>query len=187
MSDDPCAYWERRWRRTRSQRDLNALITAYVPRALGIARRILRGLPSSVDPDALTGAALETLTKAVTSFDPDRAVPLSAWVQTRVHHGVIDEFRRSRHRRELSQANEDLDRRAGGPPDPVVVVADRDEAAHALRALAQLPERERLLVDASMHDVSVRSMARVLGISEGRASRLRSRGLSRLRDALEAA
>lgn len=187
MIDDPCTYLEARWRRTRSQRDLDELTAAYVPHALTIAHGMRRNLPSSVDGDALVGAALEALTAATRSFDPERGVPLSAWVRTRVRFGVIDAYRGSRHRREISHAAGDLDRHAAAAGDPLTALADRDEQADAVRALAQLPEGERLLVDASIHGVSVRNMARALGISEGRASRVRSRGLDRLREALGAA
>ena len=148
---------------------------------------MVRNLPSPVDGDALVGAAMETLAASMRSFDPDRGVPLSAWVRTKVRFGVIDEYRGSRHRREISYAAEDLDRYEGTAGDLLATLAERDQQAHAARALAQLPERERLLIDASIHGVSVRSMARIFGISEGRASRLRSRGLARLRDALTAA
>lgn len=96
----------------------------------------------------------------------------------------------------------DAQRRAGGtgaarfhhvPLDAVTAPTVTDElpdpyAYRALhRALAQLPERELFVVErVDLHGRTLRQAGRALGISESRASQLRTAALARLRHLLGA-
>ncbi|WP_243059152.1 sigma-70 family RNA polymerase sigma factor [Nocardioides sp. SR21] len=70
-------------------------------------------------------------------------------------------------------------------PDPLAAVVHREQISHLTDAIAELPERLRLVVE--QHFLAERPLteiAAVLGVSHSRVSQLRARALERLRDAL---
>jgi len=67
-------------------------------------------------------------------------------------------------------------------PDPVAVYELEDLRRRLARAFDELPERERLVVTLHYYDeLTVREIAEILGVSEGRVSQLHTRAVLRLR------
>ena len=70
-------------------------------------------------------------------------------------------------------------------PDPLAVCEVEDLKEHLARAIDELPEREKLVVTLHYYDeLTVREIAEILGVSEGRVSQLHTRAVLRLRSRL---
>ncbi|MCR4402745.1 MAG: FliA/WhiG family RNA polymerase sigma factor [Firmicutes bacterium] len=70
-------------------------------------------------------------------------------------------------------------------PDPLAVCEVEDLKERLARAIDELPERERLVVTLHYYDeLTVKEIAEILGVSEGRVSQLHTRAVLRLRSRL---
>ncbi|MGE5585658.1 MAG: FliA/WhiG family RNA polymerase sigma factor [Bacillota bacterium] len=70
-------------------------------------------------------------------------------------------------------------------PDPLAVCEAGDLKERLASAIDELPEREKLVVTLHYHDeLTVREIAEILGVSEGRVSQLHTRAVLRLRSRL---
>lgn len=72
-------------------------------------------------------------------------------------------------------------------PDPESWLTQRESHEHLLAAVDQLPAREAQIIRLYYGDaLSLREVGEVLGVTESRASQLRSRAIAHLRDAMKA-
>jgi RNA polymerase sigma-70 factor (ECF subfamily) len=105
---------------------------------------------------------------------------VKAWLYTVCRRLAIDALRKERH---VEPAGETLiETRAGREQDPAGAAATRDEASHALRLLADLPENQREVLDLKFrHGLMYREIADVTGLSAGNVGFLIHTGLKTLR------
>jgi RNA polymerase sigma factor for flagellar operon FliA len=79
-----------------------------------------------------------------------------------------------------------LDRNlAGGAPDPLAMLEDADVRQCLVKAIADLPEREKLMMALYYEeDLNLREIGEVLGVTESRVCQLHSQAVARLRAAV---
>ena len=145
-------------------------------------RRLARALtPQGADADDLVQTAIERGLARRAQWRP--GTRLDAWMFTIMKNAWIDETR-SRSRRERVAAPPEV---AENAPDPLAPSLElRLEADAVRRAMAQLPEDQRLAVE--LHHLRgrpVAEVAREVDRSEGAAGALLARGLKKLRALLK--
>jgi len=117
-------------------------------------------------------------------FQPDKGQSFKAFVTKRVRGAMLDGLRREgthqRHRNEASQEMAGVGEPAA-PDDPLREVIRHDDRERLAGALDRLTERRRLVLALYYYEgMNNREIARVLGVSEARASVLRRRALEDL-------
>ena len=165
-------------RSARGDRDaFGALVRAHLPRALSLARRVLRD--DDAAEDAVQDAFLQAL-RAIDSFDPSR--PFWPWLARIIVNRSIDlaESMKVREADTLDDAHADSTRDALG------VIIDKDLDAR-VRAIAKvMPPRQRLVVE--LHDIEDWTVAEIAGLTGSSSATVRwhlHMGRRALRAALE--
>ena len=75
-----------------------------------------------------------------------------------------------------------LDRHIAAGPDPLAALLDRDMRDTLVRAIEDLPERERIMMSLYYDDeLNLREIGEVLGVSESRVCQLHTQAIARLR------
>lgn len=123
----------RRYQTGRDWAAREALLERHLGLVHVVARRMIRGMPESIELDDLVGMGVLGLMQAVDQFDPDRGLAFSTYAVPRVRGAILDELRRQdwvpraarEHARRLSGAQQALRARLGRSPTPA-------EAARAL-------------------------------------------------------
>ena len=171
--------------------------------AVGIAMNWLRKSGGSTWPwrDDIISAALEALVRSARRFDPALGVPFTAYAGRRIHGAVQDEWRYlcgwNRHFHQGPRffalpdddASESLDRDWDGPSGPIADDAPtpEDEAVSATfmgwlrQRVRDLPERQRLVMEAVVDERTLADIGGGLGVSESRACQLHGEGRKRMR------
>ena len=73
-------------------------------------------------------------------------------------------------------------------PDPLGKLLDSEKVGLVARALDRLPEKERLVVSLYFYEeLNLKEIGEILGVTESRASQIRSRALIRLKNYLRRA
>lgn len=104
--------------------DAQKLVEQHVSLAGALAARYLSRIPSSIDHDAVRGAAYEGLCIAANSFDRTRGVPFSRWAARRIMGAMRDEMREQDHLSRRARARSNPESRMYSPgflkarPDP---------------------------------------------------------------------
>jgi RNA polymerase sigma factor for flagellar operon FliA len=79
-----------------------------------------------------------------------------------------------------------LDRHLGSSvEDPLALLEDKDLRQHLVKAIAALPEREKLLM--ALHydeELNLKEIGEILGVTESRVSQLHSQAIARIRASL---
>jgi len=110
----------------------DALVRAHLHLANQAVGELARRLPSHVNRDDLSSAAMLGLAQAARSWDPDRGASFERHAATRIRGALLDELRdsdwasrsvRSRARR-LQQAGEELTGRLGRVPTPAELATE---------------------------------------------------------------
>jgi len=150
-------------RASRGDRDaFGALVRAHLPRALGLARRVLHDDGDA--EDAVQDAFLQAL-QAMDRFDPRR--PFWPWLARIVVNRSIDmaEARRVRATEPLTETERDVTR------DAFEVASDR-ELVTRVRTLAKaMPPRQRLIVE--LHDIEEWTVSEIAGLTGSSAATVR--------------
>ncbi|HEY6896970.1 MAG TPA: RNA polymerase sigma factor FliA [Rhodocyclaceae bacterium] len=74
---------------------------------------------------------------------------------------------------------------AGSSPDPLALLEDANMRAALVRAIAALPEREKLMMALYYEqDLNLREIGEVMGVTESRVCQLHSQAIARLRAAM---
>jgi len=105
---------------------------------------------------------------------------VKAWLYTVCRRLAIDALRKERRMEPAGEAV--IERRAGTDLDPGAAAQTRDEASHALRLMADLPENQREVLDLKFrHGLMYREIAEITGLSAGNVGFLIHTGLKTLR------
>jgi len=125
--------------------------------------------------------------EAMTRFDAGQGVEFRAFAARRIRGAMIDGLRRDGARRrgesafEVDEVDSAAFRGGTSPDDPFAVLSRADSRTHLIAALGRLaPLEYRVLALHFYDDLNNREIAAVLCLSEGYASRLRSRALASL-------
>jgi RNA polymerase sigma factor for flagellar operon FliA len=183
-------------------------VEAYLPLVHQTVRRFLRKLPANVCRDDLVSAGVFGLMDALRKNGGGEGPAFEWYARIRIRGAIVDALRQqdwlSRRARWAvasgeaqsatavvsfddmaagEQAAAMLDERAA---DPAEQAEANDERARLERAVATLPDRERLIV--SMHyfeGVLFKDIGALLGVSEPRVSQLHARAMAKLRATLQ--
>ena len=121
----------------------DALVRAHLHLANQAVGELARRLPSHVNRDDLSSAAMLGLAQAARSWDPDRGASFERHAATRIRGALLDELRdsdwasrsvRSRARR-LQQAGEELTGRLGRVPTPAELATELGADPQAVHKL----------------------------------------------------
>lgn len=157
---------------------LDALVSAHHAAVYQVALRVLG------DPEAAADATQDTLVRALTALDSFRGeASFRTWLLRIAANTARSAGRKTTRRREvaLEPAAEALESGA----DPARRAVDRTEVERVERAMAELPEKQRLAVSLRIYqDLSHREIAGVLGSSEGAARVNYHLGIKRLKEML---
>lgn len=182
-------------------------LTSFMPLVYQEVRRMLRRVPANVLRDDLVAAGCCGLLDALRK-SADRAPPFDWYARVRIRSALVDELRsedwlsrKARARTTKARA----DGTAGGTTmlcigdlpevqqdfadetssSPLELVERQSGRTELDRAVAQLPEREASIV--AWHyfdDLSFKTIAARLGVSQPRVSQLHSRAMGRLKTEL---
>lgn len=158
----------------------DALVRDHLDDVYRTTLRVLR------DPDLAADAAQDAFMSAVRGLDGFRgASSLRTWLLRIAVNSARGVARRRGRRREVSLDVAIDAASAGLDAAELAVVAD--EAGRAERALARLPEKQRLCVALRIQDdLSYAEIGRIVGCSEGAARVNYHYGIQRLREVLGA-
>lgn len=175
-------------------------VTPYVPLARQIARLVHRRILGRAELDELTSEAMVGLVVARDSYREGRGASFKTWVGFKVQRHLFDWLRthdRAMSRGDLARVKRGLmeprrvlplaaaDSRRPDRADGRVAVEDRD---HVRALLARLdPRSARLLELYYFAGLTLRKAGAEIGVSESRASQLRSAILDDLRERVGAA
>lgn len=157
---------------------LDALVSAHHEAVYQVTLRVLG------DPDAAADAAQETFLRALGALDGFRGdASFRTWLLRIAANTARTAGRKTTRRREvaLDAASDGL---AAGS-DPARQAVARTEVERVERALAELPEKQRLAVSLRIYqELSHREIGAVLGSSEGAARVNYHLGIKRLKELL---
>ena len=156
---------------------LSALVARHHEAVYRVAYRVLG------DPDAAADATQDTFLKAIRGLDGFRGdARFRTWLLRIAANVATSAGRKTTRRREvgLEAAPEQA-----GAADPARRAVLRTEAERVERALATLPEKQRLAVTLRIHeDLSHREIGEIIGSSEGAARVNYHLGIKRLKELL---
>nr|MCU0687618.1 sigma-70 family RNA polymerase sigma factor [Polyangiaceae bacterium] len=183
-------------------------IETYLPLVHQTVRRFLRKLPSNVSRDDLVSAGVFGLMDALRKNGGGEGAAFEWYARIRIRGAIVDSLRQqdwlSRRARWAvvsgegasatavvsfedmaagEQATAMVDDRAANPAEQAEA---NDTRAQLERAVATLPDRERLIV--SMHYFEgklFKDIGAMLGVSEPRISQLHARAMGKLRTCLQ--
>ena len=157
---------------------LDALVSRHHEAVYQVAYRVLG------DPDAAADAAQDAFVKAIRGLPGFRGdASFRTWLLRIAANVATSAGRRTTRRAEV--ALDAAPQQAGGLADPERRALTRTEAARVERALAELPEKQRLAVSLRIHeDLSHREIGAIIGSSEGAARVNYHLGIKRLRELL---
>jgi RNA polymerase sigma factor (sigma-70 family) len=160
---------------------LAAVYDFYFPRVYMYVRYRVED-PSVADD--LTSRTFEQVTKKLDTYSPKRA-PFAAWLFAIARNAVNDHLRAMR--RHPSLPFEALAGRANSEDPPEETVIQQEEKNRLLRAVAQLPERERELIALKFTaGLTNRQIAGMLPLSEKNVGVILYRAIRDLRVHLKA-
>lgn len=152
---------------------MRLLVTAKLPRILGLAMRMLRETPAAED---VAQEAFVRVWRQAGTWQPGRA-RFDTWL-----HTVVLNLCRDRLRRRYELSGDDIPDRPDPAPDAETVLIETEQGRAVAAAIAALPERQReaiLLVH--YQDLSGAEAAVVLDISVEALESLLARGRRTLR------
>ena len=150
------------YRKVRSD-PLEQLVSEHAPLVRRIAHHLASRLPECVQIEDLLQAGMVGLLDAARRYDASHGAAFSTYAEVRVRGAMLDELRR-------------------GDWVPRSVHRRAREVAEAIRAIEELPERERQVLALYYdEDLNLREIGAVLGVTESRVSQIRSQALLRLR------
>lgn len=154
---------------------------AEVEQYAGIVRSIARGLAHQFRAPAedLEQEGFAALMAVMPKLRPETA---GAYIRMRVRGAMLDSLaRESRHRHE--ELAEEAGRSPAPDPEAAAEAAERRE--RLARAVAELPERQRAVVELRLgQELPQSQVGRALGIAQPAVSQLEGRAVRRLREAL---
>jgi RNA polymerase sigma factor FliA len=187
-------------------------IQDFMPLVRQIVARFLRKLPPNVQRDDLIAAGTYGLIDSLRKNGVDRGPTFEWYARIRIRGAILDELRAedwlTRRARSRIAAHaigtgegqaplagvvalDDLSEASRNglcddtTPSPLQVAEENDERETLQRAIAELKDRERLIVTLHyFHGVQLKTIAAKLGVSEPRVSQLHSRAMAQLKETL---
>ena len=173
------------------------LIVEYAPLVRHVVGKVApRGIVG-VDREDLLSAGALGLVRAARRYDPAQPAEFKTYAYACIRGAVLEELRCRRKAKgtstadgwssvvslqELTEAGtSDLSRSAEQSPSPDEQAEQKESLALMAEAIDELPRRERvtLVLYAERH-LTLQQIARVLGVTEGRASQLHSAAVAKL-------
>jgi RNA polymerase sigma factor for flagellar operon FliA len=168
-----------------------------------MVRRVARRLPANVARDDLLAAGMCGLVDSFRRNGGDGGATFAGYARIRIRGAIFDELRaqdwlprRERERLEATETSTSFVSFEDGSvteaelaltEDPGTLAEASAERRALREALAQLPERERLIVARYYFDgARLKDISAELGVSEPRISQILSRALLRLRGLMAA-
>lgn len=157
---------------------LNALVSRHHEAVYRVAYRVLG------DPDAAADAAQDAFLKALDALHTFRGeAAFRTWLLRIAANAATSAGRQTTRRREV--ALDAAPEQTGELASPERRAVIRTESERVERALAELPEKQRLAVTLRIHeDLSHREVGEVIGSSEGAARVNYHLGIKRLKELL---
>ncbi len=191
---------------------ITADLETFAPLVRQMVNAFVRKLPPNVLRDDLLAAGTYGLLDALTKSADNRGPTFEWYARVRIRGAILDELRSQdwltrRARTRVTEARlaapdaagptttvigfgdmppgSEARMSDGDTPSPFDQVASRRSHAALVNAVAQLPDRERIIVTMYyFQDVQFRSIAAKLGVSEPRISQLHARAMDQLREIL---
>lgn len=163
----------------------NQLVERHTPVIFNVCMRLLR------DGAAAEDASQDTFVRAWGAIEGWQGGLVRPWL-IRIATNRCYDMLRSQSRRPASSVDAELfetephwSSQSGPPEDPEQFAARADLSTHLERALASLPEDQRLaIILADVHGLGYEEVAEVAGVAVGTVKSRISRGRGRLRDLL---
>lgn len=157
---------------------MDALVSAHHEAVYLVALRVLG------DPEAAADAAQDTFIRAIRALPGFRGdASFRTWLLRIAANTARSAGRKTTSRREV--ALEPATAALASDADPARLAVNRTEVERVERALAELPEKQRLAVSLRIHqDMSHREISEILGSSEGAARVNYHLGIKRLKELL---
>ena len=182
-------------------------VTRHLPLVHKTVARFLRKLPPNVLRDDLVAAGTFGLIDSLRKNKGDTGAAFEWYARIRIRGAIVDELRTqdwlTRRARSHASSSGETTRAAvvgfddipGGigmlphesdEPTPLDRMESELDKAALARAVARLPERERLIIRSHYFEgVQFKEIARALGVSEPRVSQLHSRAVGLLKGLIE--
>jgi RNA polymerase sigma factor for flagellar operon FliA len=186
---------------TRPDDPTDPLVLEYAPLVRHVVGKVApRGIVG-VDREDLISAGVLGLVRAARRYDPDHPAEFKTYAYACIRGAVLEELRRRRKAEasrtadgwqsvvSLQELTEEgasgLARSAESGPTPDQQAEQNESLTLLAEAIDDLPRRERvaLVLYAERH-LTLKQIARVLGVTEGRASQLHSAAVAKLSDRL---
>jgi RNA polymerase sigma factor for flagellar operon FliA len=173
-------------------------IDVYLPLVRQVVGQLARRLPANVQRDDLLAAGVFGLVDSLRRNGGDEGAAFEWYARTRIRGAVFDELRaqdwlsrRARASERVSACFVSFDEMEGDEPeladldDPAAAVESRSLCEALARALAQLGDRERVVVARYYFEgARLKDIGNELGVSEPRISQILGRAIGRLREIL---
>ncbi|HEX7326816.1 MAG TPA: sigma-70 family RNA polymerase sigma factor [Rhodanobacteraceae bacterium] len=172
-----------------SQDDQAAAVKQY---GLWIKREalLIRASMPWADADDLIQWGTLALLEAMQRFDPARGRPLGVFARPRIRGAMLDSLRRDGNTaRHVAQAPSLVAERTTGQSDtfgdPLDVIAEMADSARIASAVKTLPERQQQVLQLVYVDgCNNREVARILGVSDSYATRVRRQAIENVQRAV---
>lgn len=152
----------------------------YLPFVEAIAYRMARKLPRHLDPRDLIQQGFIGLLDAADRFHPGHGVKFQTFAYRRVSGAIYDALRRQNGTRK--QPPELYSPSSVNLETPEALFQRNEGAEWVRRAVDQLPDRERLVIQRYYFDeATMKAIGFELGIGESRVFQLHARAIRRLR------
>ncbi|WP_280514074.1 sigma-70 family RNA polymerase sigma factor [Allosediminivita pacifica] len=180
MARQDKADWITEMRRIRDHADEDAFVTLFDHFAPRVKAFLMRSGADAAMAEECAQEVMVTVWRKAAAFDPSRA-SVATWIFTIARNKKIDALRKQRR-----PEPEDLPWGPEAEPDQAEVVELQQESAHLGQAIADLPEKQRDLIEKAFYgELSHSEIAAETGLPLGTIkSRIRL-ALDRLRHAME--
>ena len=192
--------------------DENDLVIQELSQVYYIAARIRERLPQQVDLEDLVSAGVIGLLEAARSFDSSRNIQFKTFARFRIRGAILDSLRETdwgsrymrRRGREIAEVSARLEARLrrhpveseiaeeieSAPdlddPDPYELCFQGEMKAHLAEAISKLSEREQLILSLYYREeLTMKEIAKVVGIALSRVSQIRQATLTKLKASLK--
>jgi len=134
-------------------------------------------LPTATDAEDVTATVFE---RAFAAFPPKTTGAFRGWLFTIAHNEIVNYWRAGAKRRQDRALNEELPLIDPGPT-PEEELLDAEEHRMLIRALAQLPEDQRRVIELRLAGLNGEDIATVLDRSPAAMRQLQYRAMQHLR------
>ena len=142
---------------------------------------------SSFDVGDLISYAYFGLVDAQEKYDPSKGMPFEKYVRIKIYNAMIDGIRKESGRRKINPQMVALDEYIPDASDVQKEIELREAIRKVNKAMAALPERQRLIIKRHYIDgAKFGEIARECSISAGRTSQLHKEAICALREMVSA-